>query len=81
MSIFSHPVQHPRVDVSNIACDMQSCIELKNKLLIPINYVRAEIEQASVMNHAGDLRESRHGFHVHMRNMLMIEDFVLVEEH
>ena len=60
---------------------MEGCVELKNKFFIPINNVRAEIEQAGVMNHAEDLREARHGFHVHMRNMLVIEDFVLVEEH
>ena len=80
MSVIGHPVQDPGVDIFRITGDVQCHIELNNKLFIPINNVRAKIEEAYVMKHTEDRREIRQRFHVHVRNMLMVEDFVLVEK-
>ena len=80
MSVFSHPVQHPSIDIVSVTCDVQCCVELKNKLFIPIYNVRAKVQEACVMKHTEDRREARQGFHVHMRNVLVVEDFILVEE-
>ena len=60
---------------------VQSCIELKNEFFIPITDVSAEIQQSSIVKNTEDWLEARQRFHVHMRNMFMIEDFVFVEEH
>ena len=80
MNFFGHPVQDPGVDIFRITCDMQCSVELKNKLFIPINSVRAKVEQSCIMKHTEDWGEVRQGFHVHVRNMLMVEDFVFVKK-
>ena len=79
MSVIGHPVQDPGVDIFKITCDMQCSVELKNKLFIPINNVRAKVEEACIMKHTKDRRETRQQLHVHVRNMLMVEGFVFVE--
>ena len=59
MSVFGHLVQYPSVDIISITCDVQSCIELKNKLFIPINNVRAKVEEACIMKNTEHRREAR----------------------
>ena len=59
VSIFGHPVQDPGVDIFRITCDMQCSIELKNNLFIPINNVRAKVEEAYIMKNTEHMREAR----------------------
>ena len=60
MSIIGHPVQHLSVDIISITYDVQHCVELKNKLFIPINNVGSKVEQSCIMKHTEDWREARH---------------------
>ena len=59
VSVIGHPVQDPGVDIFRLTCDVQCRIELKNKLFVPINNVRAKIEEAYVMKHTENMRETR----------------------
>ena len=59
---------------------MLRCIELKNQFFIPIADVRAKVEQPSVVKNTEDWCEARQRFHIHVRNMLMVEGFVFVEK-
>ena len=59
MSVIGHPVQYQSVDIIRITYDVQCSIELKNKLFIPINNIRAKVEETCVMKHTEDRREER----------------------
>ena len=59
VSIFGHPIQDPGVDIFRITCDMQCSIVLNNKLFIPINHVRAKVEEACIMMNTEHRREAR----------------------
>ena len=59
MSIIGHPVQDSGVDIFRITGDVKCRIELKNELFIPINNVRAKVEEACVMKHTEHRSETR----------------------
>ena len=59
VSVIGHLVQDPGVDIFKITYDMQCSVEVKNKLLIPINNVRAKFEEACIIKHTEHRRETR----------------------
>ena len=81
MCVLRHPIQHPSVDIRWISRDVQSCIELKNDVVVPITDISAKWQQSGFMKNVEDWGESGNFLKLNMRNMHVLKYFVSSTEH